>query len=335
MLSLVTYMKQNRIRIGIIGTGPAGKSHLDIWKNIDNIDLVGFYEPDDDTANSVTEKYQVPRFLHPEILLESCDAVDIATGPEGRFGWCEKAIKKGKHVFVESPMAQTLKEARQLLMLIEESGIKFQVQAADRFNPAITAANILPSMPSFLELSVQFAFTEANFKKDITHGFLINSIGLVQAIVRSDIKTVLANTVQVLSEDNDIINIRLEFHNGCVAGIVLNRVSVNNAKTIRLFYKDMMVNVDLLQKKAALIKIKELKDPAIFAFDIETASGSKTIITEDLYVPETNELKTELEEFRDAILYNTKTVNSETDGWIAMDIARQVIEKTGHTIFAR
>jgi hypothetical protein len=110
---------------------------------------------------------------------------------------------------------------------------------------------------------------------------------------------------------------------------------VSNEKNIRLFYKDMVVDIDLLQKKAGLIKVKEDKDPSVFAFDLETASGSKTVITENLYIPETNELKTELEEFRDAILHNTKTINSETDGWIAMDIARQVIEKTGHTIFAR
>lgn len=328
-------MKQNKIRIGIIGACQAGRTHLDVWKNIDDIDIVGFYEPDDDTANILAERYQVPRFLHPEILLESCDAVDIATRQEDRFSWCEKAIKKGKHVFVSGPMAQKLSEARQLLMLVEESGVKFQVQATDRFNPAITAANALSSTPSFLEFRVQVAFTEASFTKDITHQFLINSISLVQAIVKSDIKTVFANTVQVLSEDNDVINIRLEFHNGCVAGILLNRAAVSTEKTIRLFYKDAVVDIDLLQKKASMIKVKEPKDPAVFAVDIETTSETKAVITENLHVPETDELKTELEEFRNAILHNTKTVNSETDGWIAMDIARQVIEKTGHNIFAR
>jgi predicted dehydrogenase len=58
-------MKQNKIRIGIIGACQAGRTHLDVWKNIDDIDIVGFYEPDDDTANILAERYQVPRFLHP------------------------------------------------------------------------------------------------------------------------------------------------------------------------------------------------------------------------------------------------------------------------------
>lgn len=328
-------MKQNRIRIGIIGTGSSGKAHLDVWKKMEAVEVVGFYDPDDDTANRITEKYELPRFLHPEILLESCDAIDITTPLEHRFGWCEKAIKKGKHVFITSPMTQTLAEARQILMLVEESGIKFQVEATERFSPAISAAKQFSAIPSFLEFRLQLPFTEVSFQKDITHKHLIDSIGLVQNIVKSDIKNVSANAIQVLSEENDIINIRLEYQNGCVAAIILNRISTTNEKTIRLFFKDGAIDIDLLQNKGEVIKAKEIKEPSVFAFDIETASGTKTVITDNLFLIEKNALETELEEFRNAILNNTKTANSETDGWIAMDIARQVTDKTGNTIFAR
>jgi predicted dehydrogenase len=45
-------------------------------------------------------------------------------------------IRKGKHVFVEKPLANTMDEARELVKLVKESNIKFQVGHVERFNPA-------------------------------------------------------------------------------------------------------------------------------------------------------------------------------------------------------
>jgi len=48
-----------------------------------------------------------------------------------------------------------------------------------------------------------------------------------------------------------------------------------------------------------------------------------------------NAIKKELEEFRDAILQNTKTIVSEMDGLMAMDVAHQILEKIGNNIITR
>src|ERR1700674_5405487 len=105
------------LKVGVFGVGHLGKFHLNNWKEIPGTQLVGFYDPDDATAKEVAEKYQLIRFDDPETLMDACDAIDIAAPTTHHFVCCEMAIKKGKHVFVEKPLANTMEEAWQLVNL--------------------------------------------------------------------------------------------------------------------------------------------------------------------------------------------------------------------------
>jgi hypothetical protein len=52
-------------------------------------------------------------------------------------------------------------------------------------------------------------------------------------------------------------------------------------------------------------------------------------------VPEVNAIKMELEEFKAAILSNTRTIVNEVDGLMAMDVAHQILEKIGNNVISR
>jgi predicted dehydrogenase len=124
------------LKVGVFGVGHLGKFHLNNWKEINQVELVGFYDPNDSAAQEVSDKYQIPRFLEPERLMDVVDAVDIVAPTNFHFDLCKLAIRKGKHVFVEKPLANTMEEARELVKLVKESNIKFQVGHVERFNPA-------------------------------------------------------------------------------------------------------------------------------------------------------------------------------------------------------
>ena len=322
------------LKIGVFGVGHLGKFHLNNWKEITDIELVGFYDPNDDTAKEVSEKYQLPRFLDADTLMDACDAIDIVAPTNFHFEWCEKAIKKGKHVFVEKPLANTMDEARQLVKLTKESDIKFQVGHVERFNPAFLAIKDMPLNPMFIEVHRLAQFNQRGTEVSVIFDLMIHDIDIILSIIKSDVKTISASGVGVMTDTPDIANVRIEFHNGCVANLTSSRISMKKMRKIRLFQKDSYIGIDFLNKKTEIIKLKEAKDSNVFAFDIETPTGTKTIAMANPIVPEVNAIKKELEEFRDAILNNTKTVVSEMDGLMAMDVAHQILEKIGNNVIS-
>lgn len=323
------------LKVGVFGVGHLGKFHLNNWKEIPGVELVGFYDPDDTNALEVAAKYQLTRFTDPGELMDACDAVDIVAPTNHHFELCEKAIKKGKHVFVEKPLANTMDEARQLVKLTKESGIRLQVGHVERFNPAFLAIKDLPLNPMFIEVHRLAQFNPRGTEVSVILDLMIHDIDIILSIVKSDVKSISASGVAVITETPDIANVRIEFHNGCVANLTSSRISMKKMRKIRLFQKDSYIGIDFLNKKTEVIKLKEPQDAGVFAFDIETSSGKKTIAMANPPVPEVNAIKEELAAFKQSILNNSRTVVSEIDGLMAMDVAHQILEKIGNNIIAQ
>ncbi|MBS1654778.1 MAG: Gfo/Idh/MocA family oxidoreductase, partial [Bacteroidetes bacterium] len=140
------------LKVGVFGVGHLGKFHLNNWKEITGVELVGFYDPNDDAAQEVSDKYQLPRFLDAHLLMDACDIVDVVAPTNHHFVLCASAVKKGKHVFVEKPLAHTMTEANELVKLVKESNVKFQVGHVERFNPAFLGIQDLDLNPMFIEV---------------------------------------------------------------------------------------------------------------------------------------------------------------------------------------
>ena len=318
------------LKVGIIGLGHLGKFHLNNWLQIDGIEVSGFMDPEDGTANDVIEKYGIKRFFDADEFLQACDAVDVVTPTDYHYEWCQKAIKMGKHVFVEKPFAHTMAEAQELVKLAKEANIKLQVGHVERFNPAFLALKDVSLTPMFIEVHRLAQFNPRGTEVSVILDLMIHDIDIILSIVKSGVKKVSASGVAVLTETPDIANVRIEFDNGCVANLTSSRISMKKMRKMRLFQKDAYIGIDFLNKKSEIIKLKEPTDENVFAFDITTPTGNKTIAMSNPIVPEVNAIKRELEEFKDAIINNTQTIVSEIDGLKAMEVAHQILSIIGN-----
>ena len=320
------------LKVGVVGAGHLGKFHIGNWKEIAGVEFVGFYDPSDATAAEVAAKFQIKRYTDADELLDACDAIDIVAPTDLHFTWCEKAIKKGKHVFVEKPLTATMDEARQIVKLVQESGVKLQVGHVERFNPAFLSIKDRELNPMFIEVHRLAQFNPRGTEVSVILDLMIHDIDIILSIVKSDVKSISASGVAVLTETPDIANVRIEFDNGCVANLTSSRISMKKMRKIRLFQKDAYIGIDFLNKKSEVIKLKESGDEKLFSFDIDTASGTRTIAVDNPLIPEVNAIKKELEEFKKSIETNSRTIVSETDGLMAMDVAHQILEKIGKNI---
>jgi predicted dehydrogenase len=316
------------LKIGIFGVGHLGKFHIDNWKNIEQVTIVGFYDPNDAVANEVSTNYQLKRYLSIDELLDQVDAVDVVTPTQFHFEVCEAALRKSKHVFVEKPLANNMEEATSLLKLTKEAKVKFQVGHVERFNPAFVALQKKSLNPMFIEVHRLAQFNPRGTEVSVILDLMIHDIDIILSIVKSDIKNISASGVAVMTETPDIANVRIEFHNGCVANLTSSRISMKKMRKMRLFQKDAYIGIDFLEKKSEVIRLKgDEESEELFTFDIETPNGTRSIAVENPVTESTNALKAELTAFRDAILNDTPTVVSEMDGFHALDIAHQILGK--------
>lgn len=319
------------IKIGVIGAGHLGKFHLNNWLEIEGITVAGFCDTDDANSKIVEEKYKIKRFSTPEELLDHCDAVDIVAPTTFHYDLCALAIRKGKHVFVEKPLTNTMDEAKALLKLAKESNLRFQVGHVERFNPAFTALDNYNLEPKFIEVHRLAQFNPRGTDVSVILDLMIHDIDIILHLVKSNVSYISANGVAVLSDTPDIANVRIEFDNGCVANLTSSRISMKKMRKMRLFQKDAYIGIDFLEKKTEIIKQNMPGDKNVFTFDIDTGKGKKTVAIANPVVKDVNAMKAELTAFRDAVKNNTETPVTVLDGYRAMDVAHQILGKINRT----
>jgi predicted dehydrogenase len=314
------------LKIGIFGVGHLGKIHLSQWAAMKDVEIVGFFDPSNANAESVAQ-YQIPRFDSAEELILASDAIDIIAPTTHHFKICEQAIRNGKHIFVEKPMTNTMEEAKTLVKLVEEANIKFQVGHVERFNPAFLALKGHTLKPMFIEVHRLAEFNPRGTDVSVILDLMIHDIDIVLSIVQSTVNRISASGVAVMSDTPDIANVRIEFHNGCVANLTSSRISLKKMRKMRLFQKDAYIGIDFLDKKTEIIKLKTPEDEGLFTLDIDTNSGKKTIAIDNPEIKQTNAIRMELELFRDSILHNKPVPVNAIDGLQAMDVAHQILAK--------
>ncbi|HMH34610.1 MAG TPA: hypothetical protein VK543_16350, partial [Puia sp.] len=207
---------------------------------------------------------------------------------------------------------------------------KLQVGHVERFNPAYLALEMTSLNPMFIEVHRLAQFNPRGTEVSVILDLMIHDIDIILSIVKSEVKSISASGVAVMTDTPDIANVRIEFNNGCVVNLTSSRISMKRMRKMRLFQKDAYIGIDFLNKKTEVIKLRTELDLDAFSFDIETLHGKKTIAVLNPTVPEVNAIKMELEKFCEAIVNNTTPIVSEVDGYRAMDIAHQILQKIKH-----
>jgi predicted dehydrogenase len=181
----------------------------------------------------------------------------------------------------------------------------------------------------FIEVHRLAQFNPRGTDVSVILDLMIHDIDIILKLVNSNVKSVSANGVSVMSDTPDIANVRIEFDNGCVANLTSSRISIKKMRKMRLFQKNAYISIDFLEKKTEITRLKTSADKNAFTFDIETNNGKKTIALYAPKIADNNAIKMELESFKDAIINKTNTIVSEVDGYRAMEVAHLILDKIG------
>ena len=320
------------IKIGVFGAGHLGKIHLKVAEASNILDLVGFYDPDPEVVKKIISEKKYVAFRNPEKLIAAVDIVDIVTPTVSHFHIAKKAINANKNIFVEKPLANSIKEANSLVDMAKKQDVLGQVGHVERFNPAFQAVLTSINNPMFIETHRLAEFNPRGTDVSVILDLMIHDIDIVLSIVKSSIKSIHASGVAVISETPDISNARIEFENGCVANFTASRISLKKMRKSRFFQKNAYISLDYLTKQVEVVKIKDAVSEINKDLDLllTNAEGEKKQIYFEIpTIENTNPIKQELEHFANCIQKNITPRVSLKDGARALEVAHQIIAKIG------
>lgn len=319
------------LKIGVLGAGHLGKIHIRLIKELsDEYDLAGFYDPSDENAKTAEEQFGIKRFESIEELIDAVDCIDIVTPTIAHYECASSAIRKTKHVFIEKPVTETVEEAKSLMNLALEAGVKVQVGHVERFNPAFTHALPYFNRPMFIETHRLAQFNPRGTDVPVVLDLMIHDLDIILSVVKSGIKRISASGVAVVSDTPDITNARIEFDNGCVANLTASRISMKNMRKSRFFQKDAYISVDFLSKELEVVRMETLEEepsPFDIIFDMGNGKPVKKIYFDKPQLDEVNAIKEELKTFAESINQNITPIVSLEDGYRALDVAHQILNK--------
>jgi predicted dehydrogenase len=232
------------LRMAVIGVGHLGRHHVRLLRTMPGVTLVAAVDLDRTRAEAAVAGSEVAALEEPGSLYGRIDAAVVAVPTAGHLAVAGELLSRGIHVLVEKPMASSIAEADEMLRLAAASGATLAVGHTERFNPAVEAALGVIEHPRFIEIHRLSGFPERSLDVDVVFDVMIHDLDLVLAVDGSEVVSVEAVGVPVLTSRFDIANARIRFASGCIANLTASRISRDKVRKLRCFQPDMYVSVD-------------------------------------------------------------------------------------------
>jgi predicted dehydrogenase len=232
------------LRLGVVGVGHLGRHHARILSAMPGVELAAVVDVNRGRAEEVAVTTGARAYASAEAIIGDVDAVTIAVPTEAHLEVALPFIERGVATLVEKPMARTGAEADALVAAAAKSGATLGVGHTERYNPAVATALPLVTSPRFVEVHRLGVFPERSLDIDVVFDLMIHDLDVILALVRSEVASIEAIGVPVLTPRVDIANARIRFASGCIANLTASRISRDRVRKLRFFQQDTYISID-------------------------------------------------------------------------------------------
>ena len=234
----------DRLRVGVIGVGHLGRHHARILAAMDDVELVAVVDILAERAAEIAASSGTRALGDSRELFDQVDAVTVAVPTELHHEISMPFLERGVSVLIEKPLARSLEEADALIGAARQSSAVLATGHTERFNPAVAAVLPLVTSPRFIEVHRLGVFPERSLDIDVVFDLMIHDLDIILALVKSEVASIEAVGVPVLTPRFDIANARLRFESGCIANVTASRISKDRVRKIRFFQPDSYISID-------------------------------------------------------------------------------------------
>lgn len=243
-------MKQNQIRVGIIGMGRLGKFHAEKYAQSAQASIVGVVDTDIDVCTFVNHSLGLRVFDSiDELLHEGVDCCSIATPTSSHFEVALKLLSNGVDVLIEKPIASTSEQAQILVELSKRHKRILQIGHVERFNPGFLALKKLVKNPFYIEAKRVAPFTGRGQDVDVILDLMIHDIDIIMQLVNEPVAQIEAVGSQIVTNSTDTAKVRIAFESGTYASITASRASAASERRISIFQPESYLELDYSTQK--------------------------------------------------------------------------------------
>ena len=275
----------------------------------------------------IANKYNVKAYDSLEALLSECDAVTIVTPTETHFNVASDCLTARKHIFIEKPITKTVAEAERLLTLANTNKVLIQVGHIERLNPALIPLKNYSISPKYIEIQRLAPYDVRGTDVPVVLDKMIHDIDILLSLVNSEVESINANGISILTDSVDIANARIRFKNGTIANITSSRVAQDHVRKTKIFQQDLYITIDFL---LGLTEIYRVIDPneqdpdAIKDVRFQYGDKTKKIVYENPDIPLFDALKEELKNFTNSVRGMASPIVDGHAGKNALELASNI-----------
>lgn len=251
-------MKSNKLKVGIVGVGRFGSRHLEKWLSMDGIDFIGFNDIDADVCNKIETNFACKSY-DLDSLIEKADLIDIVVPAASHFPIAAKALKAGKHVFVEKPFTETSDEAKKLANLADDANVKIGIGHIERFNPVYKLLREqMDGVPHAIMAFRQGPFIPGNgLDVSIILELMVHDIDIVLQLIPYPVTSIQATGEIIHSDKIDRATAILTFENGSKAVLFASRAEDHRRREILCETSGNAYKANLMERKFQVSGEKE------------------------------------------------------------------------------
>jgi len=311
-------MKSDKLRIAVIGVGHLGEYHVQKYKVIPDVELVGVVDVDTNRVNEIANRYSTKAYTDHRDILDKVDAVSLAVTTEMHFEVAKDILAQRVHMLIEKPITYDLAEADTLIRMAREGNLVLQVGLVERFNPAIVKMMPLLNSPVFVESHRMNLFTTRGLDVDVVLDLMIHDLDIVLHIIPSEVREVHAVGMPVITHKTDIANARIIFEDGTAANLTASRVSGKMLRKIRVFQPDAYLSADCGKRQLTVISLDNRK---------KNSHNFPEVTTSKEKYADADPLKDEITAFVNAVMNGAKPEVTGEDGRNALRVALNIIDQ--------
>lgn len=304
----------SKIRCAVIGVGYLGRFHAQKYQLIPNAELIGVCDVNPEISNAVAQELNVTPFFDYRDLFGKVDAVNIAATTNKHFDIAKACLQQGIHVLIEKPITETVEQAEELIKTAKTYNAKLQVGHLERFNSARIAVDPYLEIPLFIESERLAPFNPRGTDVNVILDLMIHDIDIIQNMVKSPIRSIVAQGTPILTKAIDIANARITFENNCVANVTASRISFKTERKTRIFQHNSYISIDYHKKQFAVFK----KGSG------EMFPGIPDITSVSEEFEKGDALLEEIKAFLNCIEHNTTPLVTGEEGRYALETAEQI-----------